>query len=121
MSDTTKEDGDEPLEGVLVHGVNVGEVSNGEEQNGGVLGDGTVAHTTLFNLLLRLLSNLGEAKKDSVILTVKKFLHQHYSCSWKERFGFHEECQRFWITEKVTLMSDWFYHALLLIVFCVIN
>lgn len=63
---------DEPGQGVLVHGVNVGEVSNGEEQNGGVLGDGTVAHTTLFNLLLGLLSNLWEASKDLVICTVKK-------------------------------------------------
>lgn len=60
---------DKPGQWVLVHGVNVGEVSDGEEENGGVFGDGTVAHTTRVNLLLGLLSNLGKAKK--------RFIHSY--------------------------------------------
>lgn len=66
---------DKPGQWVLVHGVNVGEVSDGEEENGGVFGDGTVAHTTRVNLLLGLLCNLGKAKKDfhSFLCTEKFF------------------------------------------------
>lgn len=60
---------DKPGQRVLVHGVNVGEVSDGEEENGGVFGDGTVAHTTRVNLLLGLLCNLGKAKK--------RFIHSY--------------------------------------------
>ena len=36
---------DEPVERILVHGVNVSQISNREEQDGGVDGDGFVAHT----------------------------------------------------------------------------
>lgn len=69
---------DKPGQWVLVHGVNVGEVSDGEEENGGVFGDGTVAHTTRVNLLLGLLCNLGKAKKRFIHSYVQRnFLHQH--------------------------------------------
>ena len=57
---------DKPGEGVLVHGVNVGEVSDREEEDWGVFGDGTVAHTTCVNLLLCLLCNLSKGKIKSI-------------------------------------------------------
>ena len=41
---------DKPGEGVLVHGLDVGKVSDGEEQNGRVDGDGLVAQSSLIDL-----------------------------------------------------------------------
>ena len=41
---------DEPGEGVLVHGFDVGKISDGEEQNGRVDGDGLVAQSSLVDL-----------------------------------------------------------------------
>ena len=49
---------DKPGERVLVHGINVGQVSDGEEENAGVLGDGTVARPRFVQLFLGLLSYL---------------------------------------------------------------
>ena len=51
------EEVDEPGEGVLVHGVNVGQVGDGEEQDGGVDCDGRVARSRRVQLLLGLLSD----------------------------------------------------------------
>lgn len=72
---------DKPGQWVLVHGVNVGEVSDGEEENGGVFGDGTVSHTTRVNLLLGLLCNLGKAKKDSFILMYREIFYTNTAFS----------------------------------------
>ena len=47
----------EPGERVLVHGLNVGQVSDGEEQNGGVDCDRFVTKTCLVNLDLCCLCN----------------------------------------------------------------
>ena len=44
---------DEPGEGVLVHGLNVGQVRDAEEQDGGVGGHGLVAVASVVNLMLR--------------------------------------------------------------------
>ena len=38
------EQGNEPVEGVLVHGVNVGKLSEAEKQHGRVAGDRTISH-----------------------------------------------------------------------------
>ena len=55
------EEVDVPSEGVLVHGLNVGQVGNAEKQDGGVDSNGRVPHTGVINLLLSLFSNgLGE-------------------------------------------------------------
>lgn len=50
---------DKPAERVLVHRVNVGQISNGEEQDGGVLGNGSVTLSRLCYFDLCLLCNLG--------------------------------------------------------------
>lgn len=47
------EEVDEPGEGVLVHGLYVGQVGDGEEEDGRVHGDGRVAHARLVDLHLR--------------------------------------------------------------------
>ena len=49
---------DEPGQGVLVHGVNVGEVCDGEEQYRAVGSHGTVPCTGLLYLAFCLISNL---------------------------------------------------------------
>lgn len=49
---------DKPAEGVLVHGVNVGQVSDAEEQHGRVLCHGPVRLPRLRDLQLCLLCNL---------------------------------------------------------------
>ena len=51
------EEVDEPGQGVLVHGLDVRQVSNGEEQNGAVGRDWCVAHSGYVDLLLRFFSN----------------------------------------------------------------
>lgn len=50
---------DEPVEGVLVHGVNVGQIRNAEEEDGRVLGDRPVALSRFSYFDLRLLSYLN--------------------------------------------------------------
>lgn len=49
---------DEPVEGVLVHRVYVGQISDAEEQDGGVLGDVPVTFSGLRNLYLCLFCHL---------------------------------------------------------------
>ena len=49
---------DEPGQGVLVHGVNVGEVCDGEEQHRTMGSHGTIPCTGLLYLSLCLISNL---------------------------------------------------------------
>ena len=49
--DRHDKEGNEPGERVLVHGVNVREVSDAEEEDGRVDGDWLVAHTRLIDLL----------------------------------------------------------------------
>ena len=51
------EEVDEPGQGVLVHGLDVGQVSDGEEENGAVHCNLGVAHAGLVNLFLGLLSD----------------------------------------------------------------
>ncbi len=51
-----EEDADEPLQGVLVHGVYVGEVSGAEEEELCACGHGNVFAACDVNLQLRLLS-----------------------------------------------------------------
>jgi len=46
------EEVDKPGEGVLVHGVDVGQVCQGEEEDGGVACNGAVTHAGRLNLLL---------------------------------------------------------------------
>lgn len=57
VSDAPKEDGDEPLEGVLVHGVNVGHVGHTKEQDLCVDGHRDVLTARHINVLLCLLSH----------------------------------------------------------------
>lgn len=57
VSDAPEEDGDEPLEGVLVHGVNVGHVSHTKEQDLCVDGHRDVLTARHINVLLCLLSH----------------------------------------------------------------
>lgn len=49
---------DKPAEGVLVHGVDVGQVGDAEEEHGRVLRHGPVRLPRLRDLQLRLLCNL---------------------------------------------------------------
>ena len=63
LTDGVEEEVDEPGEGVLVHGVDVGEVSDGEEENGAVGSHRTIASTRLLQLLLCLLCNLREGER----------------------------------------------------------
>ena len=58
VCDTAQEDGDEPLEGVLVHGVNVGKVSHAEEEDLSVDGDRDVERPRFVNVFLCLFSYL---------------------------------------------------------------
>lgn len=43
---------DEPVERILVHGVDVGEFGTAEEQNGGMFGHGDVHHAGIVDFLL---------------------------------------------------------------------
>ena len=52
ISDAGHEDGDEPLERVLVHRVYSGEIGDAEEQDLSVLSDGDVQRTRLVYLSL---------------------------------------------------------------------
>ena len=47
LTDGIEEEVDKPGEGVLVHGVNVGEVRDGEEEDRAVSSHGTIASTRL--------------------------------------------------------------------------
>lgn len=72
---------DEPAEGVLVHGVDVGQVCDAEEQHGRVLCHGPVRLPRLRDLQLRLLCNLhinsrGETACNS--LNTLNSLQKHY-------------------------------------------
>ena len=58
LTDGDKEEVDEPGEGVLVHWVDVGQVSDGEEENRAMGRHWSVASSRLFQLLLCLFSNL---------------------------------------------------------------
>ena len=49
-----------PAEGILVHRIYVGQISNGEEQGGGLFGNGSVTLSRLCNTDLCLLCNLGK-------------------------------------------------------------
>ena len=53
------EEVDKPGEGVLVHGVDVGQVCQGEEEDGGVACNGAVTHAGRLNLLLCFLRHLS--------------------------------------------------------------
>jgi len=55
--DRETEQVDEPHEGVLVHGLNVGQIGDREEQDGRVDRDRFVPHTSFIDLYFRLLSN----------------------------------------------------------------
>ena len=57
IADAAEEDVDEPLEGVLVHGVDAGHVGHAEEQDLGVDGHGDVLATSDVDVLLSLLSH----------------------------------------------------------------
>ena len=57
VGNAPQEDGDEPLEGVLVHGVNGGQVSHTEEEDLGVDGHRDVERPRLVYVLLCLLGN----------------------------------------------------------------
>ena len=63
--DAHDEEGDEPGERVLVHGVDVGEVGDGEEEDGGVDGDRFVAHSSRVDLLFSLLSDCLQPNIDA--------------------------------------------------------
>ena len=56
ICDTAKEDTDEPLQGVLVHGVNVGQAGHAEEEDLSVDSHWNVLAASGVNLLLSLLS-----------------------------------------------------------------
>ncbi|MCP4265688.1 MAG: hypothetical protein GY777_08955 [Candidatus Brocadiaceae bacterium] len=58
LCNASKEDGDEPFQRVLVHGVNVGHVSHAEEQNLSVDSHGYVLGSGLVNVFFSLLSHL---------------------------------------------------------------
>ena len=57
ISNSTQEDGDKPLEGVLVHGVYVGEVCDAEEEDLSVDGNRDVEGARFVNILLSLFRN----------------------------------------------------------------
>ena len=57
MGDAAQEDADEPLQGVLVHGVDVGHVCHAEEEDLGVNGHGDVLTAGHVNVSLGLLSH----------------------------------------------------------------
>ena len=65
--DAHNEEVDKPGERVLVHRVDVGQVSDGEEQDTRMLGDRTVTHPGRLDLLLRLLSDLASMTKKCYI------------------------------------------------------
>lgn len=69
---------DKPVERVLIHGVNVGQVCNTEEEDGGVLSDGSVALSRLGYFNLSLLCNLKvpskEVKVETIMALIKGFL-----------------------------------------------
>lgn len=54
---------DKPVERVLIHGVDVGQVCNTEEEDGGVLSNGSVAFPRLSYFNLSLLCNLKVHRK----------------------------------------------------------
>ena len=56
ICDTAKEDADEPLQGVLVHGINIGQAGHTEEEDLGVDGHWDVLAASGVNLQFSLLS-----------------------------------------------------------------
>lgn len=55
--DRQDEEVDEPGQGILVHGLNVGQISNREEKDGRMDSNRCVAHSSCVNLLLSFFSN----------------------------------------------------------------
>ena len=64
--DRQDEEVDEPGQGILVHGLDVGQISNREEKDGRMDSNRCVAHSSCVNLLLSFLSNGLWTKKTLV-------------------------------------------------------
>ena len=87
-----------PSQGVLVHGVYVGEVGDREEEDGGVDGDGCVAHTSRVDLLLRLLRDrllLRDLVRENLRETNTKSGHQGHNKNYISLDRIQDENQGF--------------------------
>ena len=74
LVDGDEEEVNEPGQGVLVHGVDVGEVRDGEEQDGAVGGHGAIPRPRLLDLSLCLISHLGGKKERSEVIPGRRKL-----------------------------------------------
>lgn len=87
ISNAAQKNGDEPLQRILVHGIDVGQVRDAEEQNLCVHGDGDVQTARFINVFLRLFGDghLGLKTENRHGISVDEAHHITNSCQMCNR------------------------------------